>query len=241
MRRTVRYSDGPEALEGYLVSPALTSEFPGVLIVPTWLNITESIRHRADRLAQLGYAAFVVDILGTAIHPKVSKTPLETIKPFLDDRRFFRQRLYAGLEAFYHQPECSRANIAAIGYCLGGCGVLELARSGANLLGVVSLHGLLDSPLPAQPGAIKSKILILHGDEDAVASISSVMKFREEMREAQANWEINIYGGARHGFTGEGVVDENTPAAGLHSQSEVKSWQATIEFLRDVFVKVGNS
>jgi dienelactone hydrolase len=234
MGSTVHYTDGPQPLEGYLAAPPSAIEVPGIIIVPSWLSITKSICRRADRLAQLGYAAFVVDVFGAGIRPAPPQNPLEVIRPFLEDRRVFRRRLLAGLDAFHRQPECSRTNVAAIGYCLGGCGVLELARSGANLRGVVSLHGILDTPFPAEPGAIKSKILVLHGDEDPIAPIDRVMAFCEEMRLARANWEINIYGGARHSFTGEGVFEEPTREAGLHPQSEARSWQIMVAFLQEV-------
>lgn len=234
MNRKVRYSDGRQSLEGYLAAPPSATELPSVVIVPSWLNITETVCQRAERLARLGYASFVVDVFGAGVHPARSTPPLEAIKPFMEDRRFLRRRLLAGLECFRCQSECSPTNVAAIGYCLGGCGVLELARGGADLRGVVSLHGLLDSPLPAESGAIKGKILVLHGDQDPIVSIEGVMAFRNEMRQAKANWEINIYGDARHSFTGEGIAEDSTPEAGFHLQSEARSWAATVAFLHEV-------
>jgi dienelactone hydrolase len=217
-----------------LAASAAAIKMPGVLVVPTWLSVTDSIRHRADQLADLGYTVFVADVFGEGVRPKPPQSPLDVIRPFLEDRKFFRERLLAGLEALHTRPECSRTHVAAIGYCLGGCGVLELARSGADLKGVVSLHGVLHSPLPAKPGAIKAKVLVLHGDDDPVAPIEQVIAFRNEMRSAGANWEINIYSNARHSFTGEGVFGEPTPEAGLHSQSDARSWRTLVTFLHEV-------
>lgn len=235
MGRTVYYADGDQPLEAYLAAAPSALQLPGVLIAPSWLNVTQSIRHRADRLAKAGYSAFVADLFGPGVSPAPPQSPLQVIKPLLEDRRFFRRRLLAGLKAFRLQPECSPELVAAIGYCIGGCGVLELARSGADVRGVVSLHGLLDSPLPTESGTIRSKILVLHGDEDPIAPLDSIIAFRKEMRLARANWQINIYGDARHSFTGEGVVDADTPEAGLHPQSEHRSWHAVLDFLREVF------
>jgi dienelactone hydrolase len=152
----------------------------------------------------------------------------------LNDRLRFRRRLFAGLEAFQRRLECDAERIAAIGYCLGGCGVLELARAGAALRGVVCLHGMLSASIPAQSDAIAAKILVLHGDADPLAPFDAVADFRHEMRVARANWEINLYGGARHSFTGEGIADQETSEAGLHLQSESRSWRATLEFLEEV-------
>lgn len=234
MGKYISYRDGEEALEGYLACPDSATDLPGVAIAPAWLNVNQSICRRADRLAELGYAAFVLDLFGMGVRPAPPRDPMDVITPFLRDRLLFRRRLLAGVETFRRQPECSESNLAAIGYCLGGCGVLELARSGADLRGVVSLHGVLDSPLPAPPGGIKGKVLVLHGDEDPVASIDSVMAFRKEMRVARANWEINIYSDARHSFTGEGVVGAGTAEAGLHPQCEARSWETMAAFLHEV-------
>ena len=114
---------------------------------------------------------------------------MEVVGRFLKDRAQFRKRLFAGIEKFRRRPECDADRIAAIGYCIGGSGVLELARAGASLRGVVSLHGILTAPIPAQRNAILSKILVLHGDADPIASFDHVASFRDEMRSAEANWE----------------------------------------------------
>jgi dienelactone hydrolase len=159
---------------------------------------------------------------------------MTVVGPFLDDRLRFRRRLWAGLRAFQQRPECNAGCIAAIGYCIGGCGVLELARAAAPLRSVVSLHGILTTPMPAQSKTVVPKVLVLHGDADAVVPPERVIVFREEMRLADVNWQINIYGDAKHSFTGEGAVGDRTPEAGLHAQTEARSWQTTVEFLREV-------
>jgi dienelactone hydrolase len=235
MGTRVSYSDGQQPLEGYLAAPDSARNLAGVLVVPSWLNVNESICRRADRLAELGYAAFVADLFGARVRPAPPQSPMTVVGPFLDDRLRFRRRLWAGLRAFQQRPECNADRIAAIGYCIGGGGVLELARAAAPLRGVVSLHGILTTPMAAQPKTVVPKILVLHGDADPVAPAESVIDFQKEMRLAQANWQINIYGDAKHSFTGEGAADDRTPEAGLHPQTEARSWQTTIEFLREVF------
>jgi dienelactone hydrolase len=234
VRTRVAYCDGSEQLEGYLVAPLHARNCPGVLVVPSWLNINDSICGRADRLAELGYAAFVVDLFGVGIRPGPPQSPLEVVGPFLKDRMQFRRRLFAALDAFRQRFECAEDRVAAIGYCIGGCGVLELARAGASLRGGVSLHGILSAPIPARPKVVVSKILVLHGDADPLVSFEQVAAFCEEMRSAEANWEVAIYGGARHSFTGEGVLGPVSPEAGIHPQAEKRSWRATVEFLKEV-------
>jgi dienelactone hydrolase len=232
---SVCYQDGEQPLEGYLTATPQGLSRPGVLVVPTWLNITPSIRRRADRIAELGYAVFVADVLGAGIRAGPPQLPQAVVAPFLEDRLLFRRRLFAGLHALQSRPECDEDRIAAVGYCLGGCGVLELARAGAPIRGVISLHGILSAPIPATPRAVAAKVLVLHGDADQVAPTESVLDFQKEMRLARANWQINIYGDAKHSFTGEGAADGRTPDAGLHPQTEARAWQTTVEFLQEVF------
>jgi dienelactone hydrolase len=234
MCKTVCYSDGRQKLRGYLSTPDSKASHPSVLVVPTWLNITESIRARADYLCELGYASFVIDIFGPGTQSASPKAPLEVIKPFLQNRNLFRQRLLAGLTAFCLQPECSQMNLAAVGFCLGGCGVLELARSGADLKGVVSLHGILHTPLPANPGEIRAKVLVLHGDLDPIVPFEQVAVFRNEMRHAGADWQMNTYGDARHSFTGEGIASTASSEAMFNLQSAERAWHATLAFLQEV-------
>jgi dienelactone hydrolase len=230
----IPYKDNNQTLEGYLVARRGARHVPGVLVVPTWLNVDAGICHRADRLANHGYTVFVADLFGIGVRPAPPELPMSVVAPLLADRASFRRRLSAALETFQGRSECAKNNIAAVGYCLGGCGVLELARAGAPLRGIVALHGILSSPMPAEPDAIRPKVLVLHGDADPVVPSSEVRAFMEEMRAAQANWEIDIYGDARHSFTGEGVANEATPEAGLHPQSENRSWQTTLRFLKEV-------
>ena len=234
MGMLIRYHDDGQALEGYLAVPSSPARRPGVLIVPSWLNVTATLCRRADRLADLGYVAFVADIFGAGVRPAPPQNPLDVIRPFMSDRLAYRRRLLSGLKVLKSRAECARNRVAAIGYCFGGCGVLELARSGARLRGVVSLHGVLTAPLPAERGAIKAKILVLHGDADPVVPFAKVLAFRKEMRRTQANWQISLYGDASHGFTGEGSVGQWTPEAAMHSQAEHRSWQSMVAFLEEV-------
>jgi len=234
MRTRISYEDGTQPLEGYLSVLAGGNQRPGVLVVPTWLNVDDSMCERADRLAAFGYAVFVADLFGAGIRPAPPEQPMSVVAPLLSDRSLFRQRLLAGFDALRRRPECDADRVAAVGDCPGGCGVLELARTGAPLQGVVSLHGILAAPIPAEAAALRAKVLVLHGDADPHVPEAQVTAFRDEMRRAGANWEINVYGNARHSFTGEGTLNRESPEAGLHQQSERRSWRSTVEFLQEV-------
>ncbi|MBY0402560.1 MAG: dienelactone hydrolase family protein [Cyanobacteria bacterium] len=233
--RWIPYKDGSTGLEGYFVPPVGVENAPGILIIHTWLGITESIQQRAQRISQMGYAAFALDLFGPGVLPLPPQKPQEVIRPFYADRHFFRQRLKQGLKILSNQPECQSQNLAAIGYCFGGCAALELARSGEDLKGAVSFHGELDTPLPAKPGEVKAKILVLHGDADPVVPFERVVEFREEMKQAQTQWEMDIYSQAKHSFTGEGAVGNNTPGAGLDPTAEARSWVRMSQFFEEIF------
>jgi dienelactone hydrolase len=231
--RMIAYKDGDQSLSGYFAPVGAGQTAPGVLIAHAWLGITDSIRSRADRIAAAGYNAFACDIFG---HPVgIAGGPRPLVDPFRADRAMFRRRVRAGLETLAEQVEVDASHLAAIGYCFGGNAVLELARDGAPLLGVVSFHGELDTPLPARPGDITGKVLALCGDEDPVVPWEKIRSFRDEMRAAEVDFEIDVYAGAKHSFTGEGSLGpERTPEAVLNPQAEARSWGAMMAFFAEV-------
>ena len=207
---------------------------PSILIVHAWLGITESIQGRADRLAALGYHAFACDVFGKPVD--VAGGPFPMIKPYLDDHRLFRDRVRAGLDTLAAQDGVDPARLAAMGYCFGGQAVIELARDKAPLAGIVSFHGELDTPLPSGPGDIKGKVLVLTGDDDPVVPFEKIAGFRDEMRRGGVDFEVDLYSGARHSFTGEGSLGpEKTPEAVLSPQAEARSWARMESFWRELF------
>ena len=234
MSKWIDYTDEGPALKGNLAPAPSSSKEPGVLIFHAWLGVNDSIQSRADRIAQHGYTAFAADIFGKPTI--IEQGPRAMVNPFMNDRRLMRRRAQAGLAALRAQPECDPGKIVAIGYCFGGCVALELARDSADLLGVVSFHGELDTPFEARPGDIKGKLLVLTGDDDPVIPFTRVSTFRDEMRAAKVNFEIDLYSGAKHSFTGEGSLGaEKTPEAVLNPQAEARSWQSMLNLFAEVF------
>ena len=234
MGRHIDYEHGGAALRGYFAPGEGAGTRPGVLIVHAWLGITDSIRSRADRLAAMGYSAFACDVFGRPVD--VAGGPFPMIKPFLDDRALFRSRVRAGLDVLAAQPEVADARLAAMGYCFGGQAVLELARDKAPVIGVVSFHGELDTPLPSSAGDIAGKVLVLTGDDDPVVPFEKIAGFRSEMRASKVDFEIDLYSGAKHSFTGEGSLGpEKTPEAVLSPQAEARSWARMTDFFKEVF------
>src|SRR6202142_4578480 len=158
----VEYKQGDATFEGFVAyDDAIKGLRPGILIVHQWMGLTDYEKHRAEMLAQLGYVALCADIYGKGVRPQTPAEAGALAGKYKGDRQLLRARVNAGLEALRQQPLVDPKRIAAIGYCFGGTTVIELARSGADVAGIVSFHGGLDSPTPADGRNIKCKVLAL--------------------------------------------------------------------------------
>lgn len=234
---TIDYKQGDTALEGFLAyDDSSSTKRPGVLIVHQWEGITDYEKMRAKMLAEMGYVAFCADIYGKNNRPKTVQEAGAIAGKFRgSDRSLLRARVNAGLDELKRNPLVDTHRVAAIGYCFGGTTVLELARSGAELNGVVSFHGGLDSPNPADGKKIRCKILVLAGADDPFQTPENLAAFEKEMRDAHVDWQITFYGGAVHAFTQPGVDQANIPGAKYNERADKRSWQAMKEFFAEIF------
>jgi len=199
------------------------------------MGLTDYEKHRAEMLAKLGYVAFCADIYGKGIRPKTTQQAGALATRYKTNRPLLRARVNAALDALYHQPLADSKRVAAIGYCFGGTTVLELARSGANIAGVVSFHGGLDSPTPADGKNIHCKILVCHGADDPTMKPADIAAFESELRDANVDWQLIKYGGAVHSFTQPGAGNDNSKGAAYNEKADRRSWQAMKEFLDEIF------
>jgi dienelactone hydrolase len=233
----VIYNQGQVEAHSFLAyDDSLGGKRPGVLVVPEWWGLNDYARHRAKMLARLGYVALAVDIYGdgkTTVDPKQAAAWSGELKA--GDRHELRTRIAAALAKLKSEPRVDPSRTAAIGYCFGGTTVLELARSGADLSGVVSFHGGLDTPRPAHPGQIKAKVLACHGANDPFEPPAQVQAFEDEMRNAKADWELNIYSGAEHGFTNPAADSFHIKGLAYNKEADLRSWQAMRDFFKEIF------
>lgn len=233
---TVEYKQGDQALEGYLAYDASsTGKRPGVLIVHQWKGITDYEKQRAEMLARLGYVAFVADIYGKGIRPKDTQSAGAQAGKYKKDRALLRERARAGLETLKKHSLVDASRVGAIGYCFGGTTVIELARSGADVRGVVSFHGGLDSPSPEHGKNIKGSVLALHGADDPFVPAKDLAAFEEEMRQNKVDWQLIKYGGAVHSFTEVNAGSNNIAGAAYNEKADHRSWADMQLFFKELF------
>jgi len=236
--RSLSYESGGQTMEGYVATPTLPEgEFrPGILLIHDWTGLQDYAKQRAEQIAdELGYVCFAADVYGKGVRPANPQECGVQAKIYRGDRSLFRQRLNDALDILKGLPGCQSDQLAAIGYCFGGTGVVELARSGADVRGVVSFHGGLDSPHPEDGKNIRSKVLVLHGADDPFVSKENIEAFIAEMNAAQVDWQMVAYGGAVHSFTKKEAGDNKASGAAYHAEADRRSWNHMKQFLYEIF------
>lgn len=237
--REVSYEANGTTLKGYIVyDDAIKGKRPGVLVVPEWWGQNEYARKRARMLAELGYTALAVDMYGNG---KVVDNPDDAGKLAAEvskDVSTAKARFEAGMRLLRNHETVDVDNIAAFGYCFGGGVVLNMARMGEDLKGVASFHGSLGTDRPAQPGKVRARIISFSGDADPMIGPDKVAGFKEEMKNAGANYRVVIYPGAKHAFTNPDA-DElgkkfKMPIA-YDAAADKDSWEQARVFLREAF------
>lgn len=231
----IDYHAGDTALHGFIAWDAARGKRPGVLVVHEWWGLNEHARNQARRLAEAGYVGFALDLYGKG---KVTTHPQEAqafVAEATKDPQVLAARFNAALEQLKRDPHIDSTKIAAIGYCFGGAVVLDMARAGADLAAVVTLHGALATQHPAQPGKIKPRILVLAGGADPFVPPEQVETFRKEMQAAGAHFEIVIYPGAKHGFTNPNAAQYGMPQLAYNAAADRQSWAALLKLFREVF------
>jgi dienelactone hydrolase len=211
----IDYRDGSLNLRGLLAyDETVQGKRPGIVVVHEAWGLGDHAMDRAKMLAGLGYVALAADMYG--------------------DRRVAAD--LAAVAALKARPNVDGSRVAAIGFCFGGTTVLELARGGADLKGVVSFHGGLQTAAPAQKGAVKPKVLVCTGADDPVIPPAQVTEFEDEMRAAAADWQVIVYGGTVHSFTNpDAGKTVKLDGMSYNAQTDRRSWAAMRAFLDEIF------
>jgi dienelactone hydrolase len=232
--RTIEYHHNGVLLEAVLAFDDSTlAPRPAVMVAHAWAGRDEFAVNKALALADLGYVGFALDIYGKGVVGSGPEENARLMGPFMEDRALLQGRMLAALETVRQQPEVDAGRIAAIGFCFGGLCVLDLARSGANLNGVVSFHGLFIPPGHSVGKKITAQVLVLHGYDDPMVPPEQVVELANELTLAGADWQIHAYGGTVHAFTNPKA---NDPGFGTvyREAADRRSWQSMGNFLEEV-------
>ena len=191
----IPYSDGKTMLEGFVSTPP-GDKLPLVLLCHSWGGRDSFICEKAQQVAKLGYVGFAIDMYGVLGGSKEENAALK--KPFVEDRQYLKKRLLSGYEAAAKLPFVDSSRVIALGYGFGGLCAIDLARSGVDLLGAVSVYGHFDPLKEAKP--IRSKLLLIHGSEDPVVPLTELIAFQQELDAAKVDWQSHVYGNTGHAF-----------------------------------------
>jgi len=207
---------------------------PGVVMVPNWRGVNASAIDKAAQIAGDDYVVLVADVYGSQLRPKDNDEAAAAAQPLLKDRASLRARAGAALDALKAQAGTApldATRIAAVGFCFGGSTVLEMARAGLPLAGVVSLHGGLVSPMPAAADSGKVPMLVLNGAADRGVSAEDIAGFGSEMDAAGADWQFVNFSGAVHCFA---ESDANSPPGCMYDPRAAKrAWKMMGDFLEE--------
>ena len=223
--QTIDYQQGGTPLEGWLVyNDARQGKRPGVVIFPAYYGPSAEEKRVAERLARRGYVAFVADVYGKGVRPKTAKEAGAEMGKYMKDRPLLRLRAEAAFDQLRKSPLVNTSKLAAIGYCFGGAGALDLARSGAPLAITVTFHGDLTSPTPQDDKNIKGRVVALHGAADPIVGPKDQEEFAKEMTDAHVDWELVLYGGAVHSFTQKSAGTDPSHGAAYNARADKRSW-----------------
>lgn len=233
--QTIDYHDGSTILEGYLAYHDTGTPKPAVLVSHDWSGRRELACKGAERVADMGYVGFALDMYGKGIFGADGDADRNgaLMAPFAQDRALLRRRINAAVQAVRQLPQVDATKVAAMGYCFGGLCVLELARSGADVKGVVSIHGIF-APGDAPNEIITAKVLCLHGHDDPMVPPEQVLAFETEMTRGNVDWQVHVYGGTMHAFTNPKA---NNPGFGTvyNEIAANRAYRSVENFLGEVF------
>jgi len=229
------YRDDYANLRGILLSEPAAGRRPGVVLFPDARGIGEHAVECAQRLVTAGFIVLVADLYGEGLTAQDMEHAGQLMGDLRADVGRWRGRAEAARRALSQQASVDPEKIAVIGYCFGGTTALELARSGASLMAVVSFHGGLASPRPQDAARIKAKVLVCHGAADPLVPPAQVAAFEREMMKTGVDWQMHIYGGAVHAFTNPAADEAGVPALAYNAAADRRSWAAMLDLFSEVF------
>ena len=239
VNKAISYEIGDQKFEGRLVYDNASKKLrPGLLMAPNWLGPTDAAFKQAQEIAGKDYVVFVADMYGTAVRPKNSEEAGSASRIVYGDGAMMRARIEKALEVLKAQAGKAPVDlkrIGAIGFCFGGANVLELARGGSDIAGLVTFHGALNKAAGVDAKPIKARVLVLHGADDPYVPADQVAAFEQEMRDAKVDWQLVKFGNTVHSFTDP---DAHMPGkADYNPVSAKRAFEMMHEFFDELFDK----
>jgi len=234
--KPVDYADGDQKLSGFISKPVNAfKNKAGVLILPAWMGIDDHAKESAEELSKLGYYTFVADIYGVGNKPSNYGEAGQKAGYFKKNIQEYQKRIQLALEQLVKQG-ANPDEIVVMGYCFGGTGAIEAARTNMKVKGIVSFHGGLarDETRAIEP--ISARVLVLHGADDPYESEAEIKLFQNEMRTSKADWEMVYYANAVHSFTDKNAGTDNSKGAAYNEKADHRSWIALLQFLKEVLI-----
>ncbi|MBS4168273.1 dienelactone hydrolase family protein [Parachlamydia sp. AcF125] len=241
-QEAVPYRVGDVSMQGYLVyDPTSREKKPAIVIAHAWKGQGEFEREKAKQLANLGYVAFAADVYGEGKTAESDEEAAALMAPLFVERKTLRERIRAAVRAVKQCPAVDPNKIGAIGFCFGGLTVIELVRSGEDIRGAVSFHGILGDTLGGKKARleplakeIKSALLIQHGYEDPLVSSSDIAAIQKELNRANVDWKMDIYGHTSHAFTNPSMRDTEHGLV-YNAKSSQRAWTSMRNFFEEIF------
>lgn len=232
--KSVDYLDGNQKLSGFISKPAKAlKNKPGILILPAWMGIDDHAKESATDLSKLGYTAFVADIYGVGNKPTNYQEAGQKAGYYKKNIKEYQNRIQLALNQLILQG-ANPDDIVVMGYCFGGTGAIEAARSNMKVKGIVSFHGGLSRDETRTVEPIATRVLVLHGADDPYESETEIKAFQNEMRTAKADWEMVYYANAVHAFTDKNAGNDPSKGAAYNEKAEKRSWKALLQFLKEI-------
>jgi dienelactone hydrolase len=232
--KEISYQDGNQLLVGFESKPQkLIASKAGILILPAWMGIDDHSKEVAQKMSELGYVAFIADIYGKGNYPTNTQQAGQQAGFYKNNVADYQRRIQLALNQLI-TAGANKDKIVVIGFCFGGTGALEAARSNMNVVGVVSFHGGLGKAEDRKTETVKTKILVLHGADDPYVPAQEIEQFQEEMRTAKADWQMIYYANAVHSFTNKKAGNDNSKGAAYNELADKRSFAHFLLFLNEI-------
>lgn len=235
-KEVVEYKHGDTTLKGHVYwEDAYEGRRPGVLVFPEIWGVNDYVKLRAEMLAETGYVAFAADMYGDAKDTREIEKATAWHKGVTGDVELWRERAEVALKEFKSHEQLDRKKMAVLGFGFGGATALQLAATGVEIGGVISMHGSIPEISKKDISVMSTRILLLNGSSDKSVSSEALANLTQVMTDAAVDWEMNVYGGAKHSFSNPYADSYGIDNTEYNLEAEQRSWARILTFFEELF------